>query len=150
MIQLGLSQCRKIEDMKKINLFEPYWTNEDLNAVTDVIKSGWWKEGPICKKLEEEFCAYTKAKYAISVNSATVGLDLLFKAYDIKNGEVIIPALTFITTGLVPLYNNCKVIFADIDEATLTIDPRDVAKKITSKTKEILDISSTIQIVINF
>jgi len=138
MIQLGLSQCSRIENMKKINLFEPYWTNEDLDAVTGVIKSGWWKEGPICEKLEEEFCAYTKTKYAVSVNSATVGLDLIFKAYGIKNGEVILPALTFVATGLIPLYNDCKVIFADIDEATLTIDPKDVVKKITSKTKAII------------
>lgn len=124
--------------MKKINLFEPYTTDEEIKAVTSVIKSGWWKEGPICKELEEEFCNYTKAKYSISVNSATVGLDLLFKAYNIKDGEIIIPAITFPATGLVPLYNNCKVVFADIEEATLTIDPLDVAKKITPRTKAII------------
>lgn len=124
--------------MKKINLFKPFATNEEVRAVTAVIKSGWWKEGPLCKKLEKAFCNYTKAKYAISVNSATAGLDLLFKAYGIRNGEVIVPALTFITTGLVPLYNDCKVIFADINKETLTIDPEDVAKKVTSKTKAII------------
>ncbi len=124
--------------MKKINLFEPYYTHEEIDAVARVIKSGWWKEGPICEQLEEEFCIYTSARYAVSVNSATVGLDLIFKAYDIKNGEVIIPALTFIATGLSPLYNNCKVVFADVHDATLTIDSQDVAKKITSRTKAII------------
>jgi perosamine synthetase len=124
--------------VKRINLFEPYFTKEEIKAVTDVIKSGWWKEGPECKKLEEEFCAFTKAKNAVSVNSATVGLDLIFKAYGIKDCEVIIPPITFIATGVVPLYNNCKVVFADIDEQTLTIDAADVAKKITPKTKAIV------------
>lgn len=124
--------------MKKINLYEPFSDEKELEAVKRVLDSGWWKEGPECEKLEEEFCEFTGAKHAISVNSATVGLDLVFKAYNIKDCDVIMPAMTFVATGLAALYNNCNVIFADINRENLTIDLGDVRKKITPNTKAII------------
>lgn len=124
--------------MAKINTFEPYRDEKEIAAVTRVINSGWWKEGPECEKLEEEFCKYTGAKYAISVNSATSALDLILKAYGIKDGEIIVPALTFLSTGLIGPWNNCKVVFADVEPIHLTIDVHDVYKKITPDTKAIV------------
>lgn len=124
--------------MKKINLYEPFSNEKELEAVKRVLDSGWWKEGPECEKLEEEFCEFTGAKNAISVASATVGLDLVFKAYNIKDCDVIMPAMTFVATGLAALYNNCNIIFADINKDTLTIDLRDVRSKITPRTKAIV------------
>lgn len=124
--------------MNRINTFEPYRDSREIEAVRRVIKSGWWKEGVECEKLEREFSTYTKSPYAISVNSATSGLDLIFKAYGITGGEVIVPAMTFIATGLVPLWNNCKVVFADVEPNHLTIDPKDVDRKLTTNTKAII------------
>ena len=124
--------------MAKINLFEPYRGEEEIEAVKEVIESGWWKEGPKCLELEEKWSGYTGAKNSITVNSASVGLDLIFKAYGIKDCDVIVPAMTFITTGLAGLWNNCRVIFADSQKDTLTIDPEDVKKKITPYTKAIV------------
>jgi perosamine synthetase len=124
--------------MAKINLFQPYSTEEEIKAVTEVIRSGWWKEGPKCLELEEKFSKYTGAKHSLTVISGTAGYDLLFKAYDIKDCDVIVPAMTFISTGIIPLYNNCNVIFADCKRDDLTIDPEDVERKITKNTKAIV------------
>ena len=124
--------------MKKINLYEPYSDEREIEKVTQVIKSGWWKEGPVCDELAEKFCHYTKSKHAIPVNSNAVGMDLLLKAYGIKDGEIIMPSLTFVAAGLVAKYNNLDIVFADVRKDNLTLDPVDVSKKVTPRTKAIM------------
>src|SRR3990167_228920 len=123
-----------------IPLFKPSVSQKEIDYVTEVLKSGWWGLGNKTGELERKFAEYVGAKYAVGVNSATSALDLALKAHEIKDGEIIVPALTFVSTALVALYNNCKVVFADIDEETLCIEWNDVRKKITDKTKAIIPI----------
>jgi perosamine synthetase len=124
--------------MSKINLYRPYSNYEEIEAVTEVLESGWWKQGPKCRELEKRFCEFTGAKNAITVANATLGLDLIFKAYDIKDCDVIVPAITFISTGIVPRWNNCNVIFADVRSDNLTISYEDTLKKLTPNTKVVI------------
>lgn len=123
-----------------IPVFRPSYGDKEIQAVTEVMKSGWVGLGPKTAEFEKKFAEYVGTKYAVGLNSATAALDLALKAHDIKDGEVILPALTFVSTGLAALYNNCKVVFADIDEETLCIDWEDVGEKMTLKTQAVIPV----------
>lgn len=126
--------------MDTIPIFRPDMGDKEISNVTEVMKSGWIGLGPKTAEFEQKFAKFVGAKYAVGLNSATAALDLAVKAHDIKDGEVIVPALTFISTALAAVYNNNKVVFADINEDTLCIDWEDVKRKITPKTKAVIPV----------
>lgn len=122
---------------KLIKLLSPSCTAEEINAVTKVLKSGWWGAGPVTDELEREFAKFVGVKYAVAVNSCTSALHLALKLV-IKRlggkGKVIVPALTFVSTAAPSLYEDCEVVFGDIDEETLCLDPKDVNRKLDKNT----------------
>lgn len=126
----------------KLPLFKTYWDEEDLKNVTKVIKRGsYWATGPEIKEFEEKIAEYVGAKYAITFNSGTSALHALLLAYDLKQGdEVIVPSFTFIATANAPLFVGAKPVFAEIEDRTYGLDPEDVKKRITPKTKAIIPI----------
>ena len=121
-----------------IPVLAPKGDDLDIKYVSEVIKSNWWINGPKVKEFEERFAKMVGSKYAIAVTSNTHGLDLILKAHDISNCEVISPTMSFATTTAVPLWNNCKNVLADVDPITMNICPKDVCKKITPNTKAII------------
>lgn len=123
-----------------IPLLKPSVSDKEIEYLTETLKGGWWGLGPKTEEFEQRFATHVGVQYAVGVNSATAALDLALRAHDVKDGEIIVPALTFVSTGLVGLYNNCKVIFADIKEDTLCIDWEDVRKKVTPNTKAIIPV----------
>jgi len=124
-----------------IPLFKPSFDEREIKAATQAIKSGWWGLGPKTKEFEEQFASYIGTKYAVCLNSATAALHLSLKILDLPEGsEVITTPVTFISTAFVMHYNNLKPVFADISPDTLNLDPDDVRKKITHKTKAILPV----------
>lgn len=119
----------------------PYIGKEELDEVVDTIKSTWVTMGPKVKRLESEISGYIGVKHGIAVSSGTAALDVALKMISIQPGdEVIIPAMTYIATANAVLYQHAKPVLADIDPNTYTIDPEDVSKKITNKTKCIMPI----------
>lgn len=122
-----------------IKLLSPSVSSKEISAVRNVLKSGWWGMGPVTAEFENKFAEFANAKYAIAVNSATAALHLSLKVLD-KKGKVITPALTFISTAAVSLYENCEVEFADIDEKTYCLDPDDVNKKIDKNTIAVIPV----------
>ena len=126
----------------KIPLFKIYWCEEDLKNVTKVIKRGsYWATGPEIKEFEEKIAEYVGTKYAVTFNSGTSALHALLLAYDLKRGdEVIVPSFTFIATANAPLFIGAKPVFAEIEDRTYGLDPEDVKKRITPKTKAIIPI----------
>ena len=126
----------------KLPLFKTYWDEEDLKNVTKVIKRGsYWATGPEIREFEEKIAEYVGAKYAITFNSGTSALHALLLAYDLKQGdEVIVPSFTFIATANAPLFVGAKPVFAEIEDRTYGLDPEDVKKRITPKTKAIIPI----------
>jgi len=99
-------------------------------------------ERPWVQRFEEEFAAKVGAKYAIAVNSGTSGLHAALFAAGIGPGdEVIQPAMTVVMDAYATLHLGGVPVFADIDPATQTIDPEDIARKITPRTKAILTVS---------
>lgn len=115
--------------------------NEEVAAVTEVLKSGWLTTGPKTKQLEQEFARFIGSKYAVAVNSCTVGLHLALAALGIKSGdEVIVPSYTFAATANVVVHCGAKPVFAEIREEDFGLDPDDVRKRITKKTRAIIPV----------
>ena len=123
---------------KTIPVLCPYGDELDCKYVNEVIKSGWWINGPKVKEFEEKFSKMVGKKYAIAVTSNTHGLDLILKAYNISNCDIISPTMSFATTTAVPQWNNCNNILCDVDPINMNICPKDVKKKLTKNTNAII------------
>lgn len=125
----------------KIPLFEIYWEIDDIQSISRVIKRGnYWTTGPETVQLEQKIAEYTGAKYALTFNSGTSALHADLIAHQVAGGEVIVPSFTFISTANSVILANAKPIFAEIEDKTYGLDPEDVKKKITNKTKAILPV----------
>ena len=97
--------------------------------------------GPKVREFEQLFAERHCVKYALAVTSATTALHLALVALEVGPGdEVIVPAFTWVSTANVVLYCGAKVIFADVDPVTFNIDPDDLSKRITPKTKAIIPV----------
>lgn len=117
----------------------PLIEQPEIDEVVDTLKSGWISTGPKTHKFEEQFKAYVGAKYAIAVNSATAGLHLSLIASGVGKGdEVIVPSMTWASSANVIIHCGGTPVFADCDRATMNIDPADIARKITPRTKAII------------
>ena len=127
---------------KFIPVSEPTITEKEVEYVLRAVKSGWISSlGEFITKFEEEFAKYVGTKYALTTSNGTTALHLALVSFGIKEGdEVIVPGLTFIATANAVAYTGAKPVFADIDSETWCIDPDDIKKKITSKTKAIIPV----------
>tara|TARA_B100000795_G_scaffold264341_1_gene244726 strand:- start:92 stop:1261 length:1170 start_codon:yes stop_codon:yes gene_type:complete len=125
---------------KKLIIFgKPQLTNEEVKSVTKVIKSKWIGSGPITEEFERRFKNYKKSKHALSVNSCTAALHLSLMYCGIKyNDEVITTPMTFASTINSIILAGAKPVLADIDPNNFNIDPKEIEKKITKKTKALL------------
>src|ERR1700674_2685910 len=121
-----------------IPVFRPTVGPEEIAAVTEVLRSGWWGLGPKTREFEEAFGVYVGAKHAIGMNSCTAALHLGLKVLGVEGGEVITTPMTFVSTNHAILYNQATPVFADIEPDTLNIDPVDIARKITDRTRAIV------------
>ena len=127
----------------RIFLSRPDITDREIQAVTDVLKSNNLSLGPKLGEFEQAFAEYIGRKRAVAVNSGTSGLYLCMLALGIGPGdEVITTPFTFISTSNVALMVGAKPVFADIDPVTLNVDPDQIEKKITKKTKAIIPIEA--------
>lgn len=123
---------------KVLPVLGPKGDEDDVNAVAEVIRSGWWVNGPKVEELEKRFAELVGTKYAVAVISNTAGLDLVLKAYGIKDCDVISPTISFATTVGVPMWNNCTSRLADVDPVNHNIDPECVRKMLRPDTKAII------------
>lgn len=128
---------------KKIKLFEPISGTKEKIAIQRVLTSGFWASGAgkgQVEIFEKKFQKYINAKSCVAVNSGTAALHLALSLADVKNKEVILPSLSFVSTAHCAVYNGAKPIFVDVDPKTLCIDPELIAEKISNKTKAILPV----------
>jgi perosamine synthetase len=123
-----------------ISLFKPFHGEEEIQAVAEVLRSGWWGLGPKTAEFEEQFARFVGSPHAVALNSATAALHLALKVAGVEGGEVISTPLTFVSTNHAILLNNATPVFADVEYDTLNIDPDDIERKITPKTRAILPV----------
>jgi perosamine synthetase len=114
---------------------------EEVKAVSDVIRSGWLTMGARTFEFERQFARYVNASYAVAVSSCTAALHLALEAVGLKSGdEVLVPTTTFTATAEVVTYFQAKPIFVDVNATSLNLDPADAERKITPRTKAIIPV----------
>lgn len=123
--------------------FIPYGRQEidrdDIDAVISALKSDWLTTGPKVGEFEKAFADFTGAKEAVAVSNGTAALHCAMAGAGIGPGdEVIVSTMTFVASANAAVYMGATPVFADVTPDTLTIDPADVARKITPKTKAIV------------
>lgn len=125
-----------------MNFFDVTITNDAKRRVQECLDSGFISEGNLVKEFEQAIETEFGYKNCVAVNSGTSALHLALILSGVGQGdEVIIPAQTFVATGLAVLYCGAKVVFADIEKVSGNISPKDVINKITPKTKAIIAVS---------
>lgn len=125
-----------------------YIDAQDIDAVVKVLQSDYLTCGPEIEKLEKKLCALTGAAYAVVISNGTAALHAACYAAGISAGdEVITTPITFAASANCALYCGAKPVFADIDPETYNIDPDDIARKITPKTKAVVAVDFTGQAV---
>lgn len=117
---------------------QPLIEQPEIDEVVDSLKNAWLGTGPKVARFENDFAAYKGTKAAVAVNSCTAALHLSILAAGIQPGdEVITTAMTFCATVNAIIHAGGKPVLADIDPQTLCIDPADVERRITPRTRAI-------------
>jgi len=127
---------------KQIKLFDPIIGKEE-EVIKKVLQSHFWASGAgigYVSKFEQKFNKYIGSDDCVALNSGTAALHLALSLIDIKNKEVILPSLSFVSTAHAVIYNGGKPRFVDVDPDTLCMDPQDIESSITKKTKVILPV----------
>jgi dTDP-4-amino-4,6-dideoxygalactose transaminase len=127
--------------MNKINMAAPYFSEDDrkwIHREIDVILDGALSMGPNVQAFEREFAARVGVRHAVAMNSCSSALEAALLSQVVVGKEVIIPAETFIATGMAVHLAGGIPIFAEISEATLCLDIADVKRRVTARTAGVL------------
>jgi len=127
----------KPASQRLIPIAKPQFSEKTIRDVSDVIRSGYIRQGPKTGEFEKRFREKVGASYAYATSSGTAALHVAYLSFLKLGDEVIVPAFTFFATASTVIYAGGRPIFADIDPETFLIDPEDVKEKITSKTRAV-------------
>lgn len=124
-----------------IQVFRPDMGDEEIDAVAEVIRSGWIGLGPRTEEFEERFANRIGTEHAVGLNSATAALKLALKLLDVGPGdEVIVPTMTFVSTAHVARYHGATPVFADVEWETMNISLEDVERKLGPDTAAVVPV----------
>jgi len=119
----------------------PMIEQPEIDEVVASMKSGWLGTGPKVQKFEQAFREYKGSKFAVALNSCTAALHLSMLAIGIRpNDEVIVPTMTFAATANAVIHAGGKPVLVDCEKETMNMDPEDVERKITEKTRAIIPV----------
>jgi perosamine synthetase len=114
-------------------------SEEDIEAVAEVLRSDWLTTGPAVDRFERTVAEYVGASHAVAVSSGTAALHAITRALQLRDGdEVIVPPITFAATANAVVYEGGVPIFADVNPDTMLIDPAAIESKITPKTRAVI------------
>jgi len=118
----------------------PFLDGNELKYVTDAVSTGWISSsGKYVQQFEEQFAAYSGARYGVAVCNGTIALHLALVALGIKKGdEVIVPAFTMIASAFAVCYTGARPVFVDADKGTWNVDVSRIEQAITPRTKAIM------------
>jgi dTDP-4-amino-4,6-dideoxygalactose transaminase len=138
-ISIETKGCERASRTKFLPFAVPHITQVEIDEVVDTLRSGWLTTGPKTKRFEREFAEYIGAPYAMTVNSATAAMHLALDAIGLQpDDEVIVPVYTFTATAEVVIYCRARPVFVDVDPVTCNVDPAQLEKHITPKTRAIM------------
>jgi UDP-4-amino-4-deoxy-L-arabinose-oxoglutarate aminotransferase len=119
----------------------PAISGEDIDAVRQVLESGWITTGSCCAEFEKRFCEFCGAEGGVALASATAGMHLVLEYFGIGPGdEVITPSMTWVSTVNLITLADATPVFVDIDKDTLMVDAEQIAACITDRTKLIIPV----------
>src|SRR3990167_9438374 len=125
--------------MKHILFHKPTIPKETIRLIKETLDSGWITTGPRVKELEKQIGNLLKKEHLVATSSCTAALHTAYKLLNLSPGdEVIVPSFTFCSTVNMIVNIGAKPIFCDIEERSLCADPKDIERKITTKTKAIV------------
>jgi perosamine synthetase len=124
---------------RTIHIALPSTGEEEWQAAREPIMSGWLTQGPKVAAFEKAFAEWHLVDHALAVTSCTTGLHLILAGLGIGPGdEVIVPAFTWVATANVVLYCGATPVLADVDPHTFNLDPADVARQVTDRTRAVI------------
>lgn len=119
----------------------PSLSEEAIKNVVEVLESGWITTGPKTKLFEQKITEYCGNKRTLCLNSATAGLEIILRWFDVQEGdEVILPAYTYSATANVIMHCGAKPVFVDVNKSDFNINIEAIEKAITEKTKVIMPV----------
>ena len=124
---------------RSIQIALPSFGEEEWQALREPLKSGWVTQGPKVAAFERAFAARHGVERALAATSCTTGLHLILAALGVGPGdEVIVPSFTWVATANAVVYCGATPVIADVNRTTFNIDPGDVARRITDRTKAVI------------
>jgi perosamine synthetase len=128
-------------DDSYIPFHRPSIGEEEMNAVQQVLASGWLTTGPVAIEFEKQFATYIGCKHALTVNSCTSALQLALDAIRLQVGdEVLVPSYTFTATAEVVTYFGARPVLCDSVAGGFNVDPADAERRITARTRAIIPV----------
>jgi len=126
-------------ERKTIPIFRPAISEDEIAAVTAVLRSQWLGPGPVAREFESAFAQAAGSPHSVSTSTGTAALTCLLSGLDVAAGdEVIIPSFTYVALFQAIVGLGAVPVFADIEPGHLTLDPEDVARRITPRTRGII------------
>ncbi|SDU84357.1 dTDP-4-amino-4,6-dideoxygalactose transaminase [Microlunatus sagamiharensis] len=125
--------------MSRVNVMLPYLGEEEVEAVAEVLRSGWVAQGPRVAEFERAFATAVQAGHAVAVSSCTTGLHLAMVVVGVGAGdEVVVPSFSFIATSNAVRYVGAVPVFADVDLATGNLTAETVEAALTARTRSVV------------
>jgi perosamine synthetase len=109
-----------------------------LQRIASVLASGRLMNGQFAAEFEDRFADYSRSAYAVSVNSCTTALEIVLRYIDVTGGEVIVPTNTCLATPNAAIFAGATPVLADIKAGTYFLDPEEVNRRITSRTRAVI------------
>ena len=125
---------------KRVPIAKPVFDEKTVKEVSEVLRSGYVRQGPKTREFEEKFAEAVGARHAYAVSNGTAALHISYLSVLEPGDEIIVPSFTFFATASMAFQSRAKPVFADIDPETFIIDPEDVKEKITGKTKAVVPV----------
>ncbi len=125
--------------MTRINVMQPWLGEEEVLAVSEVIRSGWVAQGPRVAEFERAFARRQDIGYAVATSSCTSALHLALLVAGVGLGDdVVVPSFSFIATANAPTYVGARPVFADVDAGTGNLTPETVEAELTGRTRAVI------------
>lgn len=126
----------------KVPANKPFFTEKTRGIISSeiskILAGGHLTQGPWVKKFEETFAQYIGTDYAIATNSGTSALEILLRYFNVEDREIIVPTNTFLSTANAVIFAGGKPALADISSETLCLDPDEIHRRLTAKTKGVI------------